>query len=209
MNSWLHFIHRKTSQAIFAFSPTSSTYDHITYCYNGFHIRFEHDYNIKPADVFLNEITSITLFAFDKSGDFITSKTESRGVLKNKNYMVVDIALGEYHPTRWAELVRKSFQMTETVCSNLSLLQFKCGNKKYIHTYLFTNLHSLWYGEIESVNVGILYEDITIPLVKDTKQIHVMLRQINKLPVTSRDFRFKITDDNSLRNYDNSIFRTG
>lgn len=213
MNSWFYFIGRKVSHAllilILATLSACSIYDDTSECYSGFRVRYMYDYNMKFADAFTNEVNQITLFVFDDKGNFITSKTESGTELKKKNYfMELDIPPATYHLITWAGLTGQSFRLTEPARDKPSLAQFKVTLNDKSKTS-DSSLQPLWHGEIEKVVVGTKYEEVTIPLVKDTKRIRVVLQQINGLPVTDSDFRFEITDDNSLMNYDNSIIPNG
>lgn len=213
MKSWFYFIQHKIYRILALLVVTilsaCSIYDDVSECYSGFHIRFKYDYNMKFADAFQNEVNHITLYVFDDKGTFVTSKTETGSVLKDKNYaMELDIPSGKYHLITWAGLSGQSFKLTQPTKSGFTLTDFKVLLNNVNRTSN-TSLQSLWHGEIEDITVGTKYEDITISLTKDTKRIRVVLQQINGLQMTDNDFRFEVTDDNSLMDYDNSIIPNG
>lgn len=217
MNKRLRFIQRKITRilALLFLLPMllacdSFIYDDTTECYSGFHIRFKYDYNMKFADAFPKEVDRVNLFVFDEQGRFITFKTESGDALKDKNYsMTLDVQPGTYHLVAWPGLDDTSYSFTKSLesietISDLQVMLNQAENKTSNQ-----DLRSLWHGEIKDAKVGNQYEDITISLVKDTRRIRLVLQQMDGVPITENDFRFEITDDNSLMNYDNSVIPNG
>lgn len=46
-------------------------------------------------------------------------------------------------------------------------------------------------------------------MMKNTNNVRIILQQLNNQPLASEDFDFRITDDNTLFNYDNSLIPNG
>lgn len=190
-------------------SSCSSIFDDTSECYSGFHIKFKYDYNMKFADAFTNEVKNVTVFLFDKEGILQSVQKDSGENLSNKNYyMEIDAPEGTYDLIVWAGLLDNSFKAAQLTpgkskLSDLIVTLNKTGSKSD------TNLSPLWHGQIEDVNVGKQYEDLTVSLIKDTKQIRIKLQQINGLPITDEDFEYEITDYDNYLSYDNNPRRSG
>lgn len=48
---------------------------------------------------------------------------------------------------------------------------------------------------------------MTVPLVKNTNSIRIILQQMDGVTVDVDNFEFTITDDNGLMNYDNKLLK--
>ena len=213
MNKRLYIIRRKTTRilAILFLLPVLSAcdsfiYDDTSECYSGFRIHFKYDYNMKFADAFPKEVDKVNLFVFDEQGRFVTFNTESGDALKDPNYtMTLDIAPGTYHLVAWPGLDGTSYSFTENIESIQTISDLKIKLNQPENRISNQDLRPLWYGEITEAKIGNQYEDVTISLHKFTKRIRLVMQQMDGVPITENDFRFEITDDNSLVNYDNSI----
>jgi len=70
-----------------------------------------------------------------------------------------------------------------------------------------SKLSSLWHGEVtkQSFTRAATQQVVTVPLVKNTNTIRVILQQMDGVTVDVDKFEFTITDDNGLMNYDNKL----
>jgi len=50
-------------------------------CSVEYRVKFKYDYNMKYADAFSREVSSVALYAFDDNGKLVYQKTEAGGVL--------------------------------------------------------------------------------------------------------------------------------
>lgn len=194
---------------ISTFSACSKMQDDRTDCPEGCHIHFKYDYNMKFANAFSNEVKQVAVYIFDEKGYFVKTQIEEGEALKaNDYYMKLNVAPGKYHLVTWAGLDGASFD-TEKLTAGVSTLgDLKVALKK-IEQESNQDLHPLWHGEIKDLTVTGVFQEETISLTKDTHRIRVVLQQINGVPVDNKAFRFEITDDNSLINYDNSLISAG
>lgn len=180
-----------------------------------YRIRFKYDYNMKYADAFANEVQAVTLYAFDDNGKFVYQTTEDGEKLKVEGYtMKFDIDPGDYHLVSWAGLVNQSFAVPLlipgvstidelTAKTNRTILNTRTGEGGPI---VNEKLASLWHGECQrSFTRAATQEVITIPLVKNTNSIRIILQQMQGYSVDVSNFDFSITDDNGWMNYDNSL----
>lgn len=181
-----------------------------------YRIKFKYDYNMKYADAFAREVKSVTLYAFDEDDNFVYQKTEQGDVLKDKDYeMVVELQAGDYHFVTWAGLENEeSFSVPLMTPGESTLDDLTCRmNRETIaraddgSALIKDSLKYLFHGEVESASFsrGLNREQtVTVPLVKNTNSIIIMLQQYAEgLDVSN--FEFMITDDNGLMNYDNTL----
>jgi hypothetical protein len=164
---------------------------------------------MKFADAFSNEVKNVSVFVFDKNGILQSIKSDSGEILKSKDYnMELDMPEGEYDIIVWAGLYDKSFKSTPltpgiTKQEDFNVYLNKSGSESK------SDLSPLWHGQVKKVEVKNKYEDITVSLIKDTKQIRIKLQQINGLPITDKDFEFEIVDFDNFFSYDNNLRRSG
>ena len=66
-------------------------------CSVEYRVKFKYDYNMKYADAFSREVSSVALYAFDDNGKLVYQKTEAGDVLAADGYsMAVDMEPGDY-----------------------------------------------------------------------------------------------------------------
>ena len=70
-------------------------------------------------------------------------------------------------------------------------------------------LHDLFYGKLDVTVEGEEYKDYTLYMMKNTNNVRIILQQLNYQPLSVEDFDFKITDDNTLFNWDNHRIPNG
>lgn len=79
-------------------------------CSIEYRVKFRYDYNMEKVDAFAQEVKTVTLYAFDKDGNFVYQKTEQGERLATGDYsMQVDIEPGDYELITWAGLDDQSF----------------------------------------------------------------------------------------------------
>lgn len=215
MDRQLHRIINKIASVLLlvvlisTFSACSAMQDDRTDCPEECHIRFKYDYNMKFANAFTNEVKQVAVYIFDDKGHFVKVQTEEGEALKAKDYyMKLNIDPGKYHLVTWAGLDGASFA-TKGLTAGVSTLEDLQVALKKTAQESNQDLHPLWHGEIKELTVTGVFQEETVSLVKDTHRIRVVLQQINGVPVDNKAFRFEITDDNSLINYDNSLIPAG
>ncbi len=191
-----------------SFCTACSYSDDLQECPSGLAIRFKYDYNMKFADAFSNQVNRVTVYVFDLEGRYLMQKTEVGSPLQLRDYyMAIDLEPGTYTLIAWAGLDGSSFEEITEGSSALSERQVRLLTSGSGSS---SNLHPLWHGEISEVTVPAeIYKEVTFSLVKDTKQIRVVMQQIHGLPMTDQDFEFEITADNSLFDFHNTVIPNG
>ena len=186
-------------------------------CSVEYRVKFKYDYNMKYADAFSREVGTVTLYAFDDNGKLVYQKTEEGDVLGEDGYtMKVDLEPGDYHLITWAGLNNEaSFSVPLVTAGESSMDELQCKmDRMYSRAedgtaIVNSKLSSLWHGEVtkQSFSRAATSQVVTVPLVKNTNSIRIILQQMDGVTVDVDNFEFTITDDNGLMNYDNKLLK--
>lgn len=198
-------------------------------CSIEYQVKFKYDYNMEKVDAFATEVKTVTLYAFDENGNFVNQKTEQGERLATENFaMTIDLAPGEYDMITWAGLDDQSFAVPLLTPGVSKLKDLTVLTRRNIDTkatdeegeYIVQhNLPSLFHGRVERVTLSdkpntraIQQLVTTIPLVKNTNNIRIVIAQINQNPnqpvtraINKERFSYAIYDDNGYMNYDNTL----
>lgn len=186
-------------------------------CSVEYRVKFKYDYNMKYADAFSREVGTVTLYAFDDNGKLVYQKMEEGDVLGEDGYtMKVDLEPGDYHLITWAGLNNEaSFSVPLVTAGESSMDELQCKmDRMYSRAedgtaIVNSKLSSLWHGEVtkQSFSRAATSQVVTVPLVKNTNSIRIILQQMDGVTVDVDNFEFTITDDNGLMNYDNKLLK--
>lgn len=186
-------------------------------CSIEYRVRFKYDYNMKYANAFANEVKTVTLYAFDEEGKFVYQRTEEGDILKADNYsMLVDIEPGDYDLVAWAGLDDQSFAIPLLTPGVSDIDELTVKTNRIINTraneegsyVVNSKLSSLWHGQSIKVSTRAWQEKtITVPLVKNTNTMRIILQQMQGSKVEVDKFDFAIYDDNGWMNYDNTLLQ--
>lgn len=190
-------------------SCDSTIYDSEGDCSVTYRVKFRYDYNMKYADAFAHEVNAVTLYLLDSAGSVVWQRTEQGEQLKASDYtMTVDVAPGEYDLFAWCGTVdRGSFTIPETsVATGLTCTlkrQHDAGGAAFVAEDLDRLFHG-WlpaqtFGDTEGVYT------YTVPLVKNTNSVRVVLQHLSGEPVDKDKFIFAITGANGSMDWDNSL----
>ena len=186
-------------------------------CSVHYRVKFKYDYNMKYADAFANEVSSVTLYAFDDNGKLAFQKTEEGEILKSPDYyMDLDVPSGDYRIITWAGRLDEeaSFSVPLLTEGVSTYEELKCKMERAYSraadgsAFINTELTGLWHGDLQTHNFpsrAALVETVTLPLVKNTNKIRIILQQMNGLGLDVDKFEFTITDNNGYMNYDNML----
>ncbi|WP_196017839.1 FimB/Mfa2 family fimbrial subunit [Alistipes senegalensis] len=182
-----------------------------------YRLKFRYDMNLKWADAFANEVTSIHLYAFDKSGVLAWQKAEQIVPGTAENYsMLLDLPAGDYKLLAWCGLQNdgehdESFSVPEARVGETRMEQLQCAlNRQHDESGAYSNehLYRLFHGVLDvSLPVnddGGSYEYI-MSLIKNTNHIRVILQHLSGVDLNKDDFIFRIDDENGLMAYDNEL----
>lgn len=188
----------------------SLIYDYEGDCEPRYHVRFVYDMNMKFVDAFSAEVESVTLYVVDDTtGKIVLTKSEAGEALHNDGYMMdIDVNPGRYTLLAWAgEGHTSSFKVsegdtyTDLICA-LERTYSDSGNAESKDL-----LNNLYHGRLEATEFVEEQGDhiYTVPLIKDTNSITVVLQHLSGEPVDVSKFQFTIRDNNGLMNWDNTL----
>lgn len=182
-----------------------------------YRLRFRYDMNLKWADAFANEVSSVHLYAFDKSGVLVWQREEQVDPSTAEDYsMLLDLPSGDYRLLAWCGLWNdgereESFSVPEAVVGETRIEQLRCAlNRKrdesgaYSEDHLYRLFHGTLDVSLPSDDDGGSYEYI-MPLTKNTNHIRVILQHLSGEDVNKADFTFRIDDENGLMAHDNEL----
>ncbi|MCD8291082.1 MAG: FimB/Mfa2 family fimbrial subunit [Prevotella sp.] len=178
-------------------------------CAVSYKVRFRYDYNMKYADAFAHEVSSVTLYLIDGSGNVVWQNTESGDALAEEGYtMDVDVEPGTYSVLAWCGTTDKgSFSIPSTdVYTGLTCTL----NRNYAgdgSAYVDTDIDRLYHGYVANLEFSdmpgtYLY---TVPLVKNTNNVRIVLQQLSGETVDKDKFTFAINDSNGKMDWDNNL----
>lgn len=176
-------------------------------------VRFVYDYNLKFANAFAHEVKSVYVWAFDSTGAPVWSGSASGEALADDGFeLVTPLLEGTYDFISWCGLEGND------ACT---LQNYAPASKEELElrlntiaedglNVLRTRIPGLYHGRMSGVDFEIdpvnpSYKTVTIPLMKDSKDIRVMLQHLDGSAIDNRDFTVTITDANSWMAWNNDI----
>lgn len=207
------------SVCLLSFSSCGNSwlYDEEGDCSVYYRLKFRYDKNLKWADAFANEVTSVHLYAFDKSGVLAWQKAERMDPDTAENYsMLLDLPAGDYKLLAWCGLQNdgeqeESFSVPEALVGETRMEELQCVlNRQHDESgaYSEAHLYRLFHGTLDvslPVNDDGGSYDYIMPLTKNTNHIRVILNHLSGEGVNEEDFTFRIDDENGLMAHDNEL----
>lgn len=183
------------------------------YCPTVYKVKFCYTMNILDVDAFTGKVGSVSLYVFDKQGQFVTVQTESGAVLADDNYtMVLDLPAGTYDFIAWCGLKdNNDFRLANALAPRTKEDDLVCslvpGTRA--SSLLKKPLAPLWHGRVDNVVLSADQEGekivATVPLIKDVNTVRIILQHYKGKELSLNDFEFTITDNNGIMNWDNSL----
>lgn len=197
----------------------NAIYDDEGDCTVTYRLQFCYDWNMKFADAFPHEVGSVAVYAFDKeTGTLVWQQTDKGEALAQDGYaMTLDLPAGNYDLVAWCGLdndtVSESFSVPQMTVGSSTKDDLTCRLLREHDSEgtasVSTDLFGLYHGQLsvslpQDNNGGdYLY---TMPLVKDTNHLRVILEHLSGKEVDVNDFSFSLEGEaNGLMNYDNSL----
>ena len=183
---------------------TSCEYIHedLMPCERGVSLRFVYDYNMEYANAFPSKVHCLTLYVYDGEGNYVATFTEKTDVLKDENYrMKIDLEPGDYSMVAYGGVAcdDRSFTVIDEptdAADKLTALSVQMSHNELTSDKL---LHDFFYGKLDVTVEENNYKDETVYMMKNTNNIRIILQQMNGMPVSDKDFTFRIVnDDNTL-----------
>ncbi len=216
-----HLINALVGTALAAVPATALTscdliYKDLEPCPQGAELRFVYDYNMEFANAFPAQVHCLTLLVYDAAGHHLATHTVTdRDKLGDEDWrMQLRLDPGEYRFIAYGGMAceNASFEFTSSSRAIPALLTdlevalkpgLLAGQKG-------APLHNLFYGK-GTLTVGendTDYRRETIYMIKDTNNLRILLANADGTSLSSNDFSYTLTDDNTLLGWDNEIIPT-
>jgi len=181
-------------------------------------MRFTYKYNLKFADAFPAEVGSVTVYAYDKSGNLVTGfpiMDSGTALDKEGYYLDITIPPGTYDFYCWGGTVgNEMFTMKDVSTTGT----FTAGVPDVISKTSYTideRIPGVYYGAVEDYTIGETYTTyyIDMDLMKDTNTIRIMLEDLSGETLSEDKFLVYLESGdnengivgNAVMNYDNSL----
>ena len=223
--SWFSLL----KMVVLAFGLTACEYIHedLEPCPMGLDLTFRYDYNLQRADMFSDHVGGVTVYLFDENGNYMMQQSESNTAadapLKAKDYtMHFDLQPGRYqylvlaHQKDYDEVMaadgakfRRQEPAADGKMEDLTItLDHEVAGNTHIVPHGNLPLDTLWHG-MQTTPVEVVLDKIsrdTVSLVRNTKQIHVALREIDEpQSIDIAEYDLRIIDHNHRLLWDNSV----
>ncbi len=216
MHCFRHFSFRFAAIAavwavVWAVFPScdSFIYDDEGDCSVHYRVRFRYDMNMKYADAFAHEVSTVTLWLLDSGGNIVHEQTESGEALAAEDYaMEVDVEPGTYNLLVWCGTAdRGSFSVAPALKGTGLTCRLATHRAANGSAFIDTDIDRLFHGYLPAQ----VFPDTegthiyTVPLVKNTNSVRVVLQHLSGEKVDKDKFLFTVTDDNGYMDWDNSL----
>lgn len=182
------------------------------------YLRFVYDMNLKWANAFNSEVSSVNLYVFDNNGYFLTEFSEEGPALADPDYaMNLNLDPGDYTLVAWCGVGSpqgkgESFTVTDPVPGVTTLEQLMCSlntlSSEEYDVYSDTQLKFLYQGNM-NVSLSEIKDDVdryyTMYLTKDTNHIRIILQELSGDDLNPADYAISINGEDADMAYDNSI----
>lgn len=196
--------------AIISSSSCNRLHEDLEPCPQGLRIRFIYDYNMEFANAFYSQVDCLTVLFYDENGNYVMTETNTTSDLADENWrMVVDLAPGKYHILAYGGMAddKASFEfVTNPATTRYSDIEVRLKPSSLTEPE-GTELHHLFYGRLDTEveKTSTTYREVTVPMMKDTNNLRVLLQQVSGDPIDNADYEFRITDNNTLFAWDNDL----
>lgn len=201
-----------------ASSCHNPVFDYEGDCEVDYYIRFVYDMNLKWANAFPSEVTSVNLYAFNDEGVFVKEFYAAGEALADPTYaMQLELDPGDYTLVAWCGIGNEegkgeSFTVTDPQPGVTTLEEFTCSlntlSSQEYEVYSDTELKFLYQG-----NMSVSLPDIqdgedryyTMYLTKDTNHVRIILQELSGDNMDPSDYAITIEAEDADMAYDNSI----
>lgn len=194
----------------------SLVYDGEGDCSVHYRLSFRYSKNILDADAFASQVTDVTVAVYDKQGNMVCHKTESRELTTANNFYIdVDILPGTYDIIAWCEgrsIVEDAISFNiqgqnpgDAITASGATLPV--GGTAALPV-VNNDINRLYYGILTDVEFPDTYGTVdieSIPLIKDTNHITVMLQNMEGMPLDPEAVTFELEGANSALDWQNAL----
>lgn len=193
-----------------------SSCDKMIYQYEGdcdphYKARFVFDYNMLFADAFPQQVHAVTLWLIDpESGAIVWQGTESGEALSADGYMMdLPVSPGRYEFVAWCGEGAGSHFAIPADPTHHTHLTATLGRLRETDATASVrdDISPLFHGRLEAQTFPddegtFVY---TVPLIKDTNDVNILLQHLSGETIDKDDFTFTISAANGSMDWDNTL----
>lgn len=173
-------------------------------------VRFDDSYNMNYEDAFSKEIKSLTLYVLDSNSKTLVwsyNETDHSRLMSNNYTLDLPLKPGCYDLVAWcgisdSEPVPSFTLMTIPELQRTTIDQLKTKINTDPLNQPLTELH---HGILQNQTLTEHDTILTVPLVRNTNKIHIVLQRMDGKDLDVLDFDFRIEANNGHMNYDNQL----
>ncbi len=198
---------------ILTMTGCSLVYDDLPECPAQLNVKFQFNYTLDRGEAFAEQVHSVNVWAFDQAGKFVWSGSASGEILKDPDFKI-ETTLGEgtYDFVAWCGLDgNEDFTLATYTPESMAELEMTLNTIEKdglnVSSSHFKSLfHGMKSGVEHKVNPNApSITTVTIPLIKDTNDIAVMLVNEDGTALKESDFTVSFTYADSWLTWDNQV----
>lgn len=192
-------------------SSCESFFEDLEPCPHGVSLRFVYDYNMAYANAFSAKVDCLTVLIYDDKGHYVGTRTVTGPELQDEAYrMRLDLEEGTYRFIAYGGMAceKRSFVFSPALGEEVAMERQEVRLDADIAAPVHARLHDLYWGDLV-LETSDLYNGGTVKMMKNTNNIRIVLQQMNGEPVYAKNFRFRITDDNTRFAWNNDLLSNG
>lgn len=177
------------------------------------HVRFKYDYNMLGVDAFATQVEQVALYAFDADGVLRHQVNETADrIVAAGGRMEVPFNPETFRLIAWCHNTDcRTTELPPMECGTSTIGELTCrigGRTAREERTELCEIGPIFHGEADCPkpeNDDELNPLYTIPLVKNTNHIRIILQNLSSEPLPADRFDFTLVETNGLMNYDNSL----
>lgn len=204
-----------TLSAAVALSGCSSlVYDDLPECPARLDVKFQFNYTLDRGEAFAEQVHSVNVWAFDKAGNFVWSGEAAGEALKAADFKLeTPLGEGTYDFVAWCGLDgNDDFSLATYRPTNMRELEVKLqfiavdNGMNYSSSHFAALFHGMKTGVVHKVDpYAPSITTVTIPLIKDTNDIAVMLVNQDGTVLDKNDFSVSFSYADSWLAWNNAV----
>lgn len=191
----------------------SLVYDDLPECPAQLNVKFQFNYTLDRGEAFAEQVYSVNVWAFDQAGNFVWSGSASGDILKDSDFKLeTPLGEGTYDFVAWCGLEgNDDFTLATYTPESKTELETKLNTiEKQGLNVSSSHFKSLFHGMKSGVEHKINTKapsvtTVTIPLIKDTNDIAVMLVNEDGTTLNENDFTVSFTYADSWLAWNNAV----
>ena len=177
-------------------------------------VQFIYEHNMLGVDAFHKQVSAVTLYIFDADSTLVHQQNETGAALADPNYrMRLPFDPKNHHLIAWAHTegcTTTELTPLKTGKSCMKELTCRIGGRS-VRPDGCTEVREIgpiFHGQADkpiAVKTNDAAPTITIPLVKNTSTLRIILQNTSDTPLKAEDFTYTVVEDNGLMAYDNAL----